>query len=571
VAERLVVITPWFPTEEEPGHGSFVAAAVAAVAHGRGTDVPVVHLRTVPPQPGAGVTVSREEHPYGPLVRISVPTEPLQSRLLTSRAMGEALAAHLPPELRDADVVHVHTGVPTGVAVLPVLAEHQRVVLTEHASYLQRVFADPDTKRAYVEALRRCALVLPVSDALGRSIAGVVPELGDRVVTVSNPVPMGSIPARQEHPERLDDWLVVSGLIARKNVDRLLEVFALWRAERPEAVLTVIGDGPDRAALEEQTTRLGLDGAVTFRGNIPHAEVLAEYHRHTLFMHLSAHETFGVVLAEAVAAGLCVVSVGGAAQREVLREAAALEVAALVQLDEPDEAILDAVRTMERTGRDADHVRAAQYVSDRFAPERIAEALESAYRGERPTRPVGNALRIAVLADPYSRKAPAMIRSIHRGSAAGASVVLVTRRGATWRGLPPGMEVVGLAGSLRWAYRATRVALAAGRIPFVLLTRVPLAGRRARPALIAYDAAARQVRRVVEGVLNQVLVPFLRGRALHRQIDGWAEGIDLIVADGLQWGPTAWRLARLNPKAEVRTSVSGKHLRELLSAWLRAA
>jgi glycosyltransferase involved in cell wall biosynthesis len=570
VPDRLVVITPWFPTPEEPGHGSFVAASVAAVAAQRGEPIPVVHLRSVPDDDGRTVSVERLEHPHGPLIRIDVPAAPLQARLLTARAMHDALAAHLPDEVRDATVVHVHTGMPTGIGVVDLLRADQRIVLTEHASYLQRVFIDPPSKEAYGEALRRCAFVLSVSDALGRNISGAFPFLGNRVVTVPNPVPTASIPRRTTQPERLDDWLVVSSLTTRKNVDRILAVFARWHSERPDARLTIVGEGPERETLTTWARERGLDGAVTFLGNVPHEQVLSTYAEHSLFIHLSAYETFGVVLAEAVAAGLCVVSASGPAQREVLREAHVLDMAALVNLDDDDDsAIVEAVRSLERPGREHDASLAAEHIDRRFSPVRVGEALQATYRGERPPKAAAIPFRIAVLADPYSRKAPQMLRTVHTGVSIGASVVLVTRRGAKWRGLPPELPLVGLGGSLRWAYKGTRVAIRAGRLPLEAVGRIPGVGRRARRALSAYDAAAAKVRRVIEAILNHVFVPYLRGRSVLRHLDSWAEGLDLIVADGPQWTPVAWRLCKLNAKTDVRSSVSSRHLKSHVAASLR--
>ncbi|MDQ1682609.1 MAG: hypothetical protein QOH99_1150 [Frankiaceae bacterium] len=569
MSDRLVVITPWFPTPEEPGHGSFVAASVAAIAHLRGESIPVVQLRSVPIAEFTTVTVTRLEHEYGPLIRIDVPAEPLQARLLTALAMRKALADNMPDEVRDATVVHVHTGMPTGIAVVPLLREDQRVVMTEHASYLQRVFVDPPSKAAYGEAANRCAFVMAVSEALGRAISSAYPFLGNRVVTVANPVPTASIPRRAEQTEQLDDWLVVSSLIPRKNIDRILRVFGMWHADRPEATLTVIGEGPERESLTQQVSALGLDSAVTFLGNIPHSDVLQRYHEYSLFMHLSSHETFGVVLAEAVAAGLCVVSASGAAQREVLREAVVLDVASLARLEGDDEDIIKSVQSLERPDRGDDMDLAIEHIDRRFSPVRVAEAIDATYRGQRPPRASTIPFRIVVLADPYSRKAPQMLRAIHTSMAIGAIVVLVTRRGAKWRGLPPELPVIGVSGSMRWAYKGTRVAIALFRLPLALLARVPKVGRKAQRALAAYDVAAAKVRRLVEAVLNHLFVPYLRGRSVLRHVDSWAEGIDLIIADGTQWTPAAWRLCKLNPQVDVRSSISSRQLKTHVAATMR--
>ncbi|MDZ4754498.1 MAG: glycosyltransferase family 4 protein [Phycisphaerae bacterium] len=60
--------------------------------------------------------------------------------------------------------------------------------------------------------------------------------------------------------------VTVSRLERWKRVDRLLEAFALIAARRPAARLAIIGDGPDRAALELQATQTGFRDRVHFTG-----------------------------------------------------------------------------------------------------------------------------------------------------------------------------------------------------------------------------------------------------------------------------------------------------------------
>jgi glycosyltransferase involved in cell wall biosynthesis len=63
----------------------------------------------------------------------------------------------------------------------------------------------------------------------------------------------------------------VAGIVARlrceKNIELFLDVAGQVRNESPDARFLIVGDGPDRAALEERSRRLGLFDCVQFLGN----------------------------------------------------------------------------------------------------------------------------------------------------------------------------------------------------------------------------------------------------------------------------------------------------------------
>lgn len=102
------------------------------------------------------------------------------------------------------------------------------------------------------------------------------------------------------------------------GLDLLLEAFA-WlepaAAERAGSPLTlwIAGEGPDRAALEKQTLRLGVAPHVQFLGALPHERMPAFLWGLDLFVNPSRAESFGVAALEAAASGLPVVAsrVGG--------------------------------------------------------------------------------------------------------------------------------------------------------------------------------------------------------------------------------------------------------------------
>lgn len=98
----------------------------------------------------------------------------------------------------------------------------------------------------------------------------------------------------------------VGRLVPQKGFDLLLDAFATVAKAVPEWRLVIWGDGPDRAALEAQRARLGLTDRVDMPGITSRPGEWIS--RSDLFVLSSRFEGWGLVVGEAMAAGLPVVS-----------------------------------------------------------------------------------------------------------------------------------------------------------------------------------------------------------------------------------------------------------------------
>ncbi|MGY4878939.1 glycosyltransferase [Vreelandella aquamarina] len=114
---------------------------------------------------------------------------------------------------------------------------------------------------------------------------------------------------RQHHQLHGKRVLVsISRLSKEKNIDFMLEGMALLRDETsPDVHLLIIGEGHDRPRLEANIKALGLSQHVTLTGAVPPEEVATYCQLATLFVFASRSETQGMVVLEAMAAGLPVV------------------------------------------------------------------------------------------------------------------------------------------------------------------------------------------------------------------------------------------------------------------------
>lgn len=157
------------------------------------------------------------------------------------------------------------------------------LVVTTHGHDVTRwplARAVPAVARGAVVALRRrslrtmftsAAAILPVSAALGRAtVASGAPPEKVRVHYVGIPRET----AERPDPADRRGVLFIGRLVEKKGVSYLLAAYAgldpRLRADQP---LTVLGDGPDRAALEQEARSLGLDPTAIFRGRAPRDEV----------------------------------------------------------------------------------------------------------------------------------------------------------------------------------------------------------------------------------------------------------------------------------------------------------
>jgi glycosyltransferase involved in cell wall biosynthesis len=162
----------------------------------------------------------------------------------------------------------------------------------------------------------RRAPAVVLGEELARSYAGGAPVLttGFSLVRADELVP-AEVALAKPWDGRIE-LLSVGRLDPEKNPLLLAEVMRLLAARPGRWRLTVVGDGPVRAALETRVRELGVDDAVEIVGAVPNGPALWErYRRSHAFVHVSLTEGLPQVLSEAQAAGLPVVAtaVGGVA------------------------------------------------------------------------------------------------------------------------------------------------------------------------------------------------------------------------------------------------------------------
>lgn len=113
--------------------------------------------------------------------------------------------------------------------------------------------------------------------------------------------------------------LFVGRVAHEKNLDFLIEAFAQTCRICPEALLLIAGEGPAEAALQARVQRMGLAESIRFIGYLDRERDLpACYAAADVFAFASVTETQGLVLLEAMAAGIPVCALAEMGTRDIL-------------------------------------------------------------------------------------------------------------------------------------------------------------------------------------------------------------------------------------------------------------
>ena len=297
------------------------------------------------------------------------------------------------------DVIHAHSPFVTGllarrlarsVGAPLVFTHHTR--FTDYAHYLGPLAA-PGSRLtdAYLRGFwRACAAIVAPSGDLARMIRERVgADRAARVHVIPTGVDVAGIRALSAvDPRRGPGWpsgaVVVASLgrlAPEKSPAHLFDAFALAAASVPDLRLLVVGGGPSEAELRARAALPDLAGLVHMTGTLSRPEALARVAGADLFLFTSRTETQGLVLAEALSAGLPAVAVEGPGVGDSVRDG----VDGVVVEAEPPESlvprlastiaalVVDNARRSEMAGR-------ARADAGRFAVERRVAEVEALYR-----------------------------------------------------------------------------------------------------------------------------------------------------------------------------------------------
>ncbi|WP_339868212.1 glycosyltransferase [Pseudohongiella nitratireducens] len=175
----------------------------------------------------------------------------------------------------------------------------------------------------------RCnAVIVPTSSAeeylrtIGVRRPVLVQPTGIEYQRFSEAIPTSELQSMREQLGLSADKRVlvsISRLSKEKNIVFMFQAMKELRDRGSDFHLLVIGDGPDRRLLEDKIQELGLEEHITLVGSVPPHQMARYCQLGDIFVFTSRSETQGMVILEAMAAGLPVVAIRSSGIEDIVR------------------------------------------------------------------------------------------------------------------------------------------------------------------------------------------------------------------------------------------------------------
>lgn len=276
------------------------------------------------------------------------------------------------------NLVHAH-----GLAIcglLAVLVGNQLkipVLVTEH-SPVKKLGKSNVLMLLAKYVIKRINCFLTVSNDLAVQFkdASLIPK---KSVVTFNPVNTTFfVPSQTELNTSLKNIIFVSRLVHYKRCDKVVESFLRIFNDHPDWTLTIIGSGPEDEAINKLKINGGIGGsAIRLLGKRTKEEIAKEMQQASFLIHPSEHETFGIVIAEAMSCGLPVIASKYTAPKEYVTEDCGI-------LIDPfsDAEIENSMRKLITSYKNYDSKKIRNKVVENFGFESFGNKLNALYESE---------------------------------------------------------------------------------------------------------------------------------------------------------------------------------------------
>ena len=223
------------------------------------------------------------------------------------------------------DILHVHYAIPHAYAAYmakKILLEkgiYIPVVTTLHGTDITLVGKNPSYKPAVTFSINKSDIVTSVSQSLKENTLRSF-VVKNKIEVIPNFVDLSlyqkDIPCQRSQIAPNGEKIIshISNMRTVKRIPDIIDIF--YRIQNEEdAILLMIGDGPEREKAEQQAKDLGIYSKVKFLGKT--TEIKKLLCMSDLFLLTSATESFGLVALEAMAAKVPVISSNAGGIREV--------------------------------------------------------------------------------------------------------------------------------------------------------------------------------------------------------------------------------------------------------------
>ncbi|MDE3236803.1 MAG: glycosyltransferase [Bacteroidota bacterium] len=320
---KILWLASWYPNAYEPANGDFIQRNAKAVAE----QFPLDLLHVV--QAGAHIKTKASQHyaEEGSLREwlYSFSFRPLKINVLDkirynicyylfyNKILSAYFIQHGKP-----DLIHVHLPMKAGILARALWKRYGiPYIVSEHASMYDEGAKDHFDKRSYFfrnqtkKIFRDAKVVTNVSAAMAANMKIL---FGIKQIEIIRNLADTSLFYYQPLSNYCFRWIHVSTMNHQKNIEGILDAFAILKQQRNDWELLLVGPVSD--LLRQRIQEKKLEEKIIIAGEVTHEKVAAYMQQSNAMVMFSRNENFPCVMVEAICCGLPVVAskAGGMAE-----------------------------------------------------------------------------------------------------------------------------------------------------------------------------------------------------------------------------------------------------------------
>jgi glycosyltransferase involved in cell wall biosynthesis len=323
---HILIIPSWYKTSDRPMVGSFFeeqARGLMTKGHQVGVLFPEFLSFSYKNKPFEFEIIDNELPTYYFQYKAKFPRLYNINYRMFARAVSNYFDQYV-AKFGKPDIIHAHTVFYGGIAAAYISKKNKiPFVITEHFTPLitggisKKV--DLDMAKTVYQSAQQNIIVSTGFKSLLTKKLNLPVKLFKVVPNMVNPLFFDKSIEKVFNAEE-PRFFTMSFLSERKNHKLMLDAFAMIIKDIPKAQFTIGGEGSIKKELEEYAFKIGVSNNVHFLGQLSREDVVAEMHQSDIFLLASTFETFGVVLIEALAMGIPVISTDSVGPRDIINE-----------------------------------------------------------------------------------------------------------------------------------------------------------------------------------------------------------------------------------------------------------
>lgn len=310
---NLLILPALFPSSHNDSKGIFVVDYIQSVMPYVNVKVFTINLY------GKKQGVFNESFNGIEVVRLVLsdkkPSNPLKKLLLYKKFFSQGIA-EAGKICSGSALIHVHNSTLYGnIANALSIRYNIPYIITEHTGPFSKISTNRVNRYYAARAWKKCSRLLLVSEDLKKQV--IESGMKSPPITITgNPVDT-ELFSLKKNIQPCNTITFASRLEDYKGGMHSLKAFSKVTSNNPGWKLCIMGDGPQLESLISFSKGTNLNEKVIFTGQFNKQMMKEQFHKSSFFVFPSQHETFGLVLAEAMSCGLPVITGNRTALPEV--------------------------------------------------------------------------------------------------------------------------------------------------------------------------------------------------------------------------------------------------------------